>query len=57
MPDKDPYVRLRDAILARHAESRTQRVRPLLGGETLRDRKPSQFLRHLQHLLGDEVDP
>jgi len=54
-PAKDAYDKLRDAIITRLAESRTQRVRRLLGGEALGDRKPSQFLRHLQHLLGDEL--
>lgn len=57
MPEADPYDKLRDGILGRFAESRTQRVRRLLAGETLGDRRPSQFLRHLQHLLGDDAGP
>jgi len=57
MPEVDPYDILRDAILAQFAESRSQRVRRLLAGETLGDRRPSQFLRHLQHLLGDDAGP
>ena len=55
VPASDPYDKLRDAILSRFSESRSQRVRRLLAGETLGDRKPSQFLRHLQHLLGDDA--
>jgi len=57
MPDKDTHVRLLEAILALFTESRALRVRRQLGGETLEGRKPSKFLRHLQHLLGDEVGP
>jgi len=54
-PDEDAYDKLRDAIITRLAESRTQRVRRLLSAEVLENRKPSQFLRHVQHLLGDEL--
>ncbi|KAG0443599.1 hypothetical protein HPB47_014731, partial [Ixodes persulcatus] len=36
-------------------EARQRRLQLLLSAEELGDRRPSQFLRHLQHLLGDKA--
>ena len=52
-PASNPYTVLKTQLVARLTASAHQRVRQLLSDEPLGDRKPSQFLRHLQHLQGD----
>lgn len=47
-PSDQPYETLREAILARCGETRTQEIRRLLSGEQLGDRKPSELLRVMQ---------
>lgn len=51
-PEKDEYTVLKKQLLARLTESQASRIRKLLESEELGDRKPSQFLRHLQALAG-----
>lgn len=44
----DPYQELKDAVIERCGESRTQEIRKLIAGEQLGDRKPSQLLRDME---------
>ena len=52
-PQTTPYTTLKHQLVDRLTASAHQRVRQLLSDEPLGDRKPTQFLRHLQHLQGD----
>lgn len=54
-PDCNKYATLKNALISRLSESQEQRTRQLLEHEELGDRKPSQFLRHLQTLAGANV--
>lgn len=49
------YERLKAELIKRLSASREKKVKQLLIHEELGDRKPSQFLRHLQHLAGPTV--
>lgn len=51
-PTENPYTFLRTKLVERLSVSEEQRVRQLLTGEELGDRKPSQFLRYLKSLSG-----
>ncbi|XP_064485846.1 uncharacterized protein LOC135398363 [Ornithodoros turicata] len=55
-----PYSVLRDALVKRLMSSQEHRLQQVLSSEELGDRRPTQFLRHLQFLLGDKassIDP
>ncbi|CAH8432758.1 unnamed protein product [Schistosoma margrebowiei] len=54
-PSPQPYTVLRREIMNRLSLSDSQRIQRLFQGETLGDRSPSQFLRHLQVLVGDNT--
>ncbi|KAJ8718381.1 hypothetical protein PYW08_002618 [Mythimna loreyi] len=54
-PATDKYDRLKTELIKRLSKSKEKKVHQLLTHEELGDRKPSQFLRHLQHLAGPEV--
>lgn len=49
------YVRLKSELIKRLSVSRENKVKQLLMHEQLGNRKPSQFLRHLQHLAGPAI--
>ncbi|XP_075988601.1 uncharacterized protein LOC142984730 [Anticarsia gemmatalis] len=49
------YQRLKEELIRRLSVSRENKVKQLLTHEQLGTRKPSQFLRHMQHLAGPEV--
>lgn len=49
------YDKLKAELIKRLSVSRENKVKQLLMHEELGSRKPSQFLRHLQHLAGPEV--
>lgn len=49
------YERLKTELIKRLSASREKKVKQLLIHEELGDRKPSQFLRHLQHLAGPAI--
>lgn len=49
------YDILKSELIKRLSVSRENKVKQLLMHEELGNRKPSQFLRHLQHLAGPEI--
>lgn len=50
-----PYDKIKEALISRMVASELKRLQQLLSTEELGDRRPSQFLRHLQHLLGSKA--
>lgn len=54
-PGSNKYERLKSELVKRLSASREKKVQQLLTHEELGDRKPSAFLRHLQHLAGPSV--
>uniref|UniRef100_A0A2A4K2H4 DUF7041 domain-containing protein n=1 Tax=Heliothis virescens TaxID=7102 RepID=A0A2A4K2H4_HELVI len=54
-PAKGRYDRIKCELIKRLSASHEKKVRQLLTHEELGDRKPSQFLRHLQDLAGPSV--
>lgn len=54
-PEKGKYDKLKAEIIKRLSASREKEMKQLLMHEELGDRKPTQFLRHLQHLAGPHV--
>ncbi|XP_047020893.1 uncharacterized protein LOC124630896 [Helicoverpa zea] len=54
-PPKHRYEKLKSELVKRLSASHEKKVRQLLTHEELGDRKPSQFLRHLQDLAGPAV--
>ena len=54
-PDDTPYDKLNEQLIKRTAASEQKRLQQLFHAEELGDRKPSQFLRRIQQLLGDKA--
>lgn len=54
-PAADMYETLKTELIRRIADSKEQDIRNLLEHEEIGDRKPSAFLRRLQHLAGGAV--
>lgn len=54
-PDVNKYQKLKSELIKRLSASKEKKVKQLLMHEELGDRKPSQFLRHLQNLAGPGV--
>lgn len=54
-PENGKYLKLKAEMIKRLTASQEKRVQQLLMHEELGDRKPSQFLRHLQTLAGANV--
>lgn len=54
-PAKDKYNKLKEELIRRLSITQEQKTRQLLEDEKIGDRKPSQFLRHLQSLAGTAV--
>lgn len=54
-PSSDKYDKLKSELIKRLTTSKERRIKQLLMHEELGDRKPSQFLRHLQSLAGQAV--
>lgn len=52
-PEEDQYATLKQTLMDRLAEAEQTRIQRLLSSEPIGDRRPSQFLRHLQSLAGD----
>ncbi|CAE1297229.1 unnamed protein product [Acanthosepion pharaonis] len=53
VPVEKPYEILKEAILHRSGFSEEKRIRELLSNVTTEDTKPSQLLRRMQQLLGE----
>ncbi|XP_018330784.1 uncharacterized protein LOC108740799, partial [Agrilus planipennis] len=51
----EPYATIRAALIRRLGPSQELRTKQLLGQEEIGDRKPFQFLRHLQNLAGNST--
>lgn len=54
-PATDKYEKLKAELIKRLSASHEKKVKQLLMHEELGDRRPSQFLRHLQSLAGPSV--
>ncbi|XP_045466799.1 uncharacterized protein LOC123675485 [Harmonia axyridis] len=54
-PAQKPYETLKEQLLQRLGKSQAQKTRQLLERVEIGDRKPSQFLRYLQQLAGDNA--
>lgn len=54
-PATDKYLKIKTELIKRLSASQEKRVKQLLMHEELGDRKPSQFLRHLNDLAGPAV--
>jgi hypothetical protein len=54
-PATNKYEKLKSELIKRLSDSREKEIKNLLLHEELGDRKPSQFLRHLQHIAGPQV--
>ena len=52
-PSVDPYDKLKTELIKRTSESEQKRLHQLLISEELGDRKPSQLLRRMKQLLGE----
>ncbi|BHF71885.1 hypothetical protein SprV_0401494600 [Sparganum proliferum] len=52
-PSEQSYDKLKEALVKRVAMTEERRLRQLLTGEELGDRKPSQLLRRMQQLVGE----
>ncbi|XP_071504495.1 uncharacterized protein [Diadema antillarum] len=54
-PSANQYTKLKQTLIARMSESEQRRVKRLLTEEELGDRKPSQLLRRMEQLVGDQT--
>lgn len=54
-PASGKYEKLKSELIKRLSASQERKIKQLMMHEELGDRKPSQFLRHLQHLAGPTI--
>ena len=54
-PAANPYDTLKTELIKRTVASKQRKIQQLISGEELGDRKPTQLLRGMQQLLGDEL--
>lgn len=54
-PATDPYTQLKTELIKRLCATQDQKTRQLIEREEIGDRKPSQFLRHLQSLTDASI--
>ena len=55
LPVENPYTRLKAELVKRTSATEQQRLHQLLHAEELGDRKPTQLLRRMQQLLGENT--
>ncbi|XP_047987723.1 uncharacterized protein LOC125227448 [Leguminivora glycinivorella] len=55
-PPERKYEKLKTELIRRLSDSKEKRIKQLMMHEELGERKPSEFLRHLQGLAGVSVD-
>jgi len=55
VPDKNKYIHLKTALINRFTDSEEKRLRQLLAGIKLNDKKPSDLLREIKQLSGDII--
>ncbi|XP_063621706.1 uncharacterized protein LOC134793921 [Cydia splendana] len=55
-PPSGKYEKLKGELIRRLSDSKEKRIKQLMMHEELGERKPSEFLRHLQGLAGVSVD-
>ncbi|CAM1323274.1 Uncharacterised protein r2_g3181 [Pycnogonum litorale] len=56
-PADEPYTVLKNAVISRTSGTKPQRMKQLLTTEELGDRKPTQLLRRMEHLMdGYNID-
>ncbi|XP_037572201.1 uncharacterized protein LOC119454308 [Dermacentor silvarum] len=53
-PSDTPYDTLKTELIRRTTESEQRRLQQLLTAEELGDRKPTELLRRMRHLIGDQ---
>ena len=57
-PSEAPYTKLKTELVKRTSASQKKRLKQLLHAEELGNRKPTQFYRRMQQLLGDiQLEP
>lgn len=54
-PTEQRYQRIKTELVKRLSASQEQNIRQLMEREEMGDRKPSQFLRHLRQLAGNNI--
>lgn len=54
-PEKDKYINLKEALINRFTDSEEKRLRQLLAGIELNDKKPSELLREIKQLSGGAI--
>lgn len=54
-PEKDKYIHLKNLLINRFTDSEEKRLRQLLAGIELNDKKPSDLLREIKQLAGGAI--